>query len=266
MQSAISNRVALESDLREALVRQEFLLHYQPQVDVAGHLEGAEVLIRWKHPQRGMVSPVDFIPVAEETGVILPIGNWVLESACRQIALWSANPQAAHLTVSVNISGRQLMRPDFVPTVKQILRDTGANPTRLKLELTESVLVSDVQNTIAKMKALQAVGVGFSMDDFGTGYSSLAFLKLLPLNQLKIDQGFVRDILVDANDAAIAKMVIALADSLGLSVIAEGVETLAQKEFLANQGCHSYQGYLFGKPMYVAEFEAAFLVDPAVQI
>jgi EAL domain-containing protein (putative c-di-GMP-specific phosphodiesterase class I) len=158
------------------------------------------------------------------------------------------------------------MRPDFVGIVKQILQDTGANPTRLKLELTESVLVSDVQNTIAKMKALQSVGVGFSMDDFGTGYSSLAFLKLLPLNQLKIDQGFVRDILVDANDAAIAKMVIALADSLGLSVIAEGVETLAQKEFLAIQGCQSYQGYLFGKPMGVAEFEATFLVDPAAHI
>jgi diguanylate cyclase (GGDEF)-like protein/PAS domain S-box-containing protein len=266
MQSAISNRVALESDLREALVRQEFLLHYQAQVDVAGHVEGAEVLIRWRHPQRGMVSPTDFIPVAEETGAILPIGTWVLESACRQIALWGANPSAEHLTISVNISGRQLMRPDFVITVKQILKDTGANPSRLKLELTESVLVSDVQNTIAKMKDLQSVGVGFSMDDFGTGYSSLAFLKLLPLNQLKIDQGFVRDILVDSNDAAIAKMVIALADSLGLSVIAEGVETLAQKEFLAAQGCHSYQGYLFGKPMSVTEFEATFLVDPASHI
>lgn len=266
MQSAISDRVALESDLREALVQGEFLLHYQAQVDVAGHVEGVEVLIRWLHPRRGMVSPAEFIPLAEDTGVILPIGTWVLETACRQIVRWSANAQASHLTVAVNISGRQLMRPDFVATVKQILHSTGANPARLKLELTESVLVSDVQNTIAKMMELRAVGVGFSMDDFGTGYSSLAYLKQLPLDQLKIDQGFVRDILVDTNDAAIAKMVIALADSLGLAVIAEGVETLAQKEFLASQGCLAYQGYLFGKPMNIAEFEARFLFDPAILI
>lgn len=258
MQHAISNRVALEADLREALVQQEFVLHYQAQVDFRGRLNGAEVLVRWRHPERGMVSPALFIPAAEETGVILPLGRWVLKTACQQIVRWESNPQASHLTVAVNISGRQLMRADFVDVVMQVLAETGANPERLKLELTESVLVSDVENTITKMRALQSVGVRFSMDDFGTGYSSLAFLKRLPLDQLKIDQGFVRDILVDPNDAAIAKMVIALAESLGLSVIAEGVETEAQKEFLATQGCFAYQGYLFGKPVSVEEFEAAF--------
>ena len=256
MQSAISNRVALEADLREALVQREFVLHYQAQVDASGRINGAEVLVRWRQPSRGMVSPAEFIPLAEETGVILPLGRWVLETACKQIAAWAKSPKTSHLSVAVNISGRQLMRADFVETVMQVLQETGANPQRLKLELTESVLVKDVENTISKMRALQLVGVGFSMDDFGTGYSSLAFLKLLPLDQLKIDQGFVRDVLVDANDAAIAKMVIALADSLGLSVIAEGVETREQQAFLASQGCYAYQGYLYGKPVEVAAFEA----------
>jgi len=263
MQSAISNRVALEADLRAALLKSEFILHYQAQVDARGRVTGAEVLVRWRQQTRGMVSPAEFIPLAEETGVILPLGRWVLETACKQIAAWADHPTAGHLTVAVNISGRQLMRSDFVETVMQVLQETGANPKRLKLELTESVLVKDVENTIAKMRALQSVGVGFSMDDFGTGYSSLAFLKLLPLDQLKIDQSFVRDVLVDTNDAAIAKMVIALSDSLGLSVIAEGVETVEQQAFLASQGCFAYQGYLYGKPMQVSDFEAALAKAPA---
>jgi EAL domain-containing protein (putative c-di-GMP-specific phosphodiesterase class I) len=256
MQAEVTQRIALENALRDALARREFMLFYQPQVDVEGTITGAEVLVRWNHPQRGLVSPAEFIPLAEETGVIIPMGRWILEGACRQLARWAVNPDKAHLTVAVNVSARQLMRADFVDSVLLILRETGALPQRLKLELTESVLVSDVDNTIAKMRALKQHGVGFAMDDFGTGYSSLSFLKLLPLDQLKIDQGFVRDILVDVNDAAIAKMVIALADSLGLTVIAEGVETQAQREFLSAQGCFAYQGYLFGKPTEVEAFEA----------
>jgi diguanylate cyclase (GGDEF)-like protein/PAS domain S-box-containing protein len=259
MQAAVTQRMALENALRDALARREFTLYYQPQVDGEGTITGAEVLVRWNHPQRGLVSPAEFIPMAEETGVIIPMGRWILEGACRQLARWAVSPDKAHLTVAVNVSARQLMRSDFVDSVLLILRETGARPQCLKLELTESVLVSDVDNTIAKMRALKQRGVGFAMDDFGTGYSSLSFLKLLPLDQLKIDQGFVRDILIDVNDAAIAKMVIALADSLGLTVIAEGVETQAQREFLSAQGCFAYQGYLFGKPMQIAEFETLLI-------
>jgi predicted signal transduction protein with EAL and GGDEF domain len=256
MQAAVTQRMALENALRDALARREFALYYQPQVDGEGNITGAEALVRWNHPERGLVSPAEFIPLAEETGVIIPMGRWILESACRQLARWATSPAKAHLTVAVNVSARQLMRADFVDSVLLILRETGTVPQRLKLELTESVLVSDVDNTIAKMRALKQHGVGFAMDDFGTGYSSLSFLKLLPLDQLKIDQGFVRDILIDVNDAAIAKMVIALADSLGLTVIAEGVETQAQRAFLLAQGCFAYQGYLFGKPMEIDAFEA----------
>ena len=255
MQTAVTQRMVLENAMRDALVRQEFVLHYQPQVDVDGAITGAEVLVRWNHPQRGLVSPGEFITLAEETGLIIPLGRWILEGACKQLAHWADHAATAGMTVSVNVSARQLMRSDFVDTVLLTLKNTGAVAQRLKLELTESVLVSDIDNTIAKMRTLKEYGVGFSLDDFGTGYSSLSFLKLLPLDQLKIDQGFVRDILVDANDASISKMVIALADSLGLSVIAEGVETQEQREFLAEQGCFAYQGYLFGKPTDVQAFE-----------
>ena len=202
-----------------------------------------------------MVFPGEFIALAEHTGLILPLGQWILESACQQLALWAHLPGLHQLTVSVNVSALQLMQADFVAHVVQALEQSGANPYRLKLELTESVLVSDVTKTIDKMLALKARGVGFSLDDFGTGYSSLSFLKLLPLDQLKIDQSFVRDILVDSNDAAIAKMVIALGDSLNLLVIAEGVETQEQCDYLAQQGCFAYQGYLFGRPLAVDAFE-----------
>ena len=217
---------------------------------------GAEVLLRWKHPQRGLVSPAEFIPLAEETGLILPLGNWVLETACAQLARWSGKPSLAQLTISVNVSTRQFNQPDFVDQVLSVLARTGANPNRLKLELTESLLVSNFDDVIAKMNTLQAHGVGFALDDFGTGYSSLAYLKRLPLDQIKIDQSFVRDILIDPNDAAIAKMVIVLAESLGLLVVAEGVETQAQKDALAEQGCHAYQGYLFSRPLPIDGFEA----------
>ncbi|MDP2021882.1 MAG: bifunctional diguanylate cyclase/phosphodiesterase, partial [Hydrogenophaga sp.] len=254
MQAMVSERAALEVDLREAVRQQQFVLYYQPQVVEDGRLTGAEALLRWQHPRRGLVSPAEFIPLAEETGLILPLGHWVLETACAQLATWANQPKTAQLSLAVNVSANQLHQADFVDQVLAVLSRTGANAKRLKLELTESLLVSDVEKTIAKMAALKAHGVGFSLDDFGTGYSSLSYLKRLPLDQLKIDQGFVRDILIDPNDAAIAKMVVALADSLGLAVIAEGVEIEAQRDFLAHLGCHAYQGYLFSRPLPLDEF------------
>ena len=256
MQAAVNSRVTMEAALREAITSNQFLLHYQAQVTELGRITGVEALLRWLDPNRGMVSPAEFIPLAEEDGLILPIGDWVLETACRQLARWAGQPERAHLTVAVNISARQFHQRDFVDRVLLTLERTGANPYRLKLELTESLLISDVADVIAKMDALKARGVCFSLDDFGTGYSSLTYLKRLPLDQLKIDQSFVRDILVDPDDAAIARTVVALADSLGLVVIAEGVETAAQRDFLASLGCHHYQGYLFSRPLPIQEFEA----------
>jgi diguanylate cyclase (GGDEF)-like protein/PAS domain S-box-containing protein len=255
MQAAVSERAALETDLRQSLRENEFVLHYQPQVDGAGKMTGVEALVRWRHPVRGMVSPAEFIPLAEETGLILALGQWVLETACMQLAAWAACPRAAHLDVAVNVSARQFRHPDFFDQVVAALARTGANPHRLKLELTESVMVENVEDTIEKMTALKARGIGFSLDDFGTGYSSLSYLKRLPLDMLKIDRSFVSDGLSNANEAAIAKTIIALGQSLGLAVIAEGVETLEQKDFLARNGCHAYQGYLFGRPMELAALE-----------
>jgi EAL domain-containing protein (putative c-di-GMP-specific phosphodiesterase class I) len=256
MQDVVNARVAMEAALREAIGANQFQLHYQAQVRDQGLIMGAEALIRWRDPKRGMVSPAEFIPLAEETGLILPIGAWVLETACRQLAQWASQPEMEPLTLAVNVSARQFHQKDFVDQVLSTLHRTGARPQRLKIELTESMLVSNVQEVIAKMHALKGKGVSFSLDDFGTGYSSLAFLKRLPLDQLKIDQGFVRDILVDPDDAAIAKMVVALADSMGLAVIAEGVETEAQRDCLAGLGCHNYQGYLFSRPLPIQDFEA----------
>ena len=256
MQSVASARAALEMRLREALEQRQFELHYQPQIKGARDITGVEALVRWIEPVRGVISPAEFIPLAEETGLILPLGQWVLETACRQLQRWAEQPEFAELTMAVNVSARQFHQKDFVDQVLSVLARTGANPERLKLELTESLLVSSVEEVIAKMSALKEIGVGFSLDDFGTGYSSLSYLKRLPLSQLKIDQGFVRDILVDANDAAIARMVIALAGSLGLSVIAEGVETEAQRTFLEQLGCHAFQGYLFSRPLALDALEA----------
>lgn len=255
MQAEVTNRVALEAGLRDALEKNQFLLYYQAQVRGTGQLTGVEALVRWQHPQRGMVSPAEFIPLAEETGLILLLGHWVLETACRQLASWACDPQMRHLSLSVNVSPRQFHQRDFVDQVFAVLERTGARAERLKLELTESVLIANIEDVILKMGILKQHGVSFSIDDFGTGYSSLSYLKRLPLDQLKIDQGFVRDILIDSNDAAIAKMVIVLADSLGLSVIAEGVETVAQRDFLASHGCHAYQGYLFSRPLPPDQFE-----------
>lgn len=256
MQDVANARVAMEAALHEALNKHQFQLHYQAQVSDAQRIVGVEVLLRWQDPRRGLVPPAEFIPLAEETGLILPIGKWVLESACRQLAQWARQPHMAHLTVAVNVSARQIHQDDFVAQVLTVLEQTGAKANRLKLELTETMLVANVEEVIAKMLLLRAKGVGFSLDDFGTGYSSLSYLKRLPLDQLKIDRSFVRDILVDANDAAIAKMIVALANSLGLTVIAEGVETEAQRDFLASLGCYNYQGYFFSRPLPLQEFEA----------
>jgi diguanylate cyclase (GGDEF)-like protein/PAS domain S-box-containing protein len=256
MQTAVTTRVALESDLRLGLQLREFSLHYQPQLDSERRVVGAEALLRWKQAQRGMVSPAEFIPLAEDTGLILPIGQWVLETACSQLAAWADKPGKAHLTVAVNVSMRQFRHPEFVEHVLAVLKKTGANPHNLKLELTESLLAENVEDTIAKMTALKEQGVGFSLDDFGTGYSSLSYLKRLPLDQLKIDQSFVRDVANDPNDAAIIRTIIALGQSLGLAVIAEGVETDEERNFLAHSGCHAYQGYLFSSPLPIEQFEA----------
>jgi diguanylate cyclase (GGDEF)-like protein/PAS domain S-box-containing protein len=256
MEVEFQSRATLEGDLRLALKEHQFMLHYQAQMVDEDHLTGAEVLLRWMHPVRGMVFPAEFIPLAEETKLILPLGNWVLKTACLQLTIWATQPEMEHLTLSVNISAQQIRQPDFVEQVLAVLDETCANPLRLKLELTESLLVNNVQDIIEKMLALKAKGVGFSLDDFGTGYSSLNYLKRLPLDQLKIDQSFVRDILIDPNDAAIAKTVVALADILDLWVIAEGVETSAQRDFLSYLGCHAYQGYFFSKPLPIDDFVA----------
>lgn len=256
MQAVVTERASLERDLREALQKRQLLLFYQPQVDAAGAVIGAEALLRWRHQQRGFVSPAEFIPLAEETGLILPLGLWVLETACAQLAVWAAQPGREQLTVSVNVSARQFRQPNFVDQVLAVLASSGANPRQLKLELTESMLLDNVQEMIVKMSTLKSHGVGFSLDDFGTGYSSLSYLKRLPLDQLKIDQSFVRDLLTDPNDEVIARTIIALASTLGLAVIAEGVETIEQRDALAAQGCHAYQGYLFSRPLPVADFDA----------
>lgn len=256
MQAAVRHRLGLEADLRHAARENEFVLYYQAQVDRDGWQTGAEALIRWIQQRRGLVPPSEFIPLAEETGLILRVGEWVLETACALLAQWERDPRTAHMTMSVNVSARQFRHRDFVQQVFDVIARTGANPRRLKLELTESLLVDDIETTIEKMTVLKEKGVGFSLDDFGTGYSSLSYLKRFPLDQLKIDQSFVRDVLVDPNDAAIARTIVALGQSLGLAVIAEGVETEAQRDFLAQQGCHAYQGYLYSEPAPVGDFLA----------
>ncbi len=256
MQARVLERGAMEMDLREAIAKGQLVLHYQPQVDSAGVVLGAEALVRWLHPQRGRVAPEQFIALAEEAGFIGDVGKWVLETACVQLARWAMQPRLLRVSLSVNMSSYQFRQTDIVDQVTQVLLDTGADPQRLKLELTESIMLRDVDQVIAKMDALKEKGITFSLDDFGTGYSSLSYLKRLPIDEIKIDQGFVRDILTDPDDAAIARMVIALAASMGLAVIAEGVETEAQRDLLADLGCHNYQGYLFSPALSAQEFEA----------
>ena len=255
MQAAVSARLQLETDLRSAMGGAELFLLYQPQVDERGLIIGAEVLARWEHPQRGLISPVDFIPVAESSGLILPLGEWIIRSACEQLRLWADQPDLASLELAVNVSARQFRDPEFVPIVLRILQETGVNPRRLKLELTESMLIEGVDLVISKMKLLKAHGLGFALDDFGTGYSSLAYLKQLPFDQIKIDQSFVRDVLDDPNDAAIARMVIVLAETLGLKVIAEGVETQAHCALLMELGCKGFQGFYFSHPVSASAME-----------
>jgi diguanylate cyclase (GGDEF)-like protein/PAS domain S-box-containing protein len=258
MQAVISNRAAMESDLAEAVLERQFVLHFQPQVsDEFGvtSVIGAEVLVRWDHPRRGLVAPSEFISLAEDSGLVLPLGEWVLKSVCAQLAKWATRQETAHLVLSVNVSARQFHQAHFVDQVLAALGSSGASPERLRLELTEDLLACNVEDIVARVSELKAKGVRFALDDFGTGYSSLSCLKRLPLDQVKIDRAFVRDMLVDSNDAAIARMIIALADSLGISVLAEGVETEEQRAFLALHGCHAFQGFLFGHPMRLEEFE-----------
>jgi diguanylate cyclase (GGDEF)-like protein/PAS domain S-box-containing protein len=255
MQAEVSARASLESDLRQSISAGHFILHYQPQVNHEGQLLGAEALIRWQHPSRGLVAPAEFIPLAESTGLILPLGRWVLYSACQQLAAWAEQPKLAGLTLAINVSARQFHHRDFVDDVLAALKEAGANPARLELELTESQLVEDVEAMIVKLTQLRSRGVRFSLDDFGTGYSSLSYLKRLPLDHLKIDRSFVRDLLSDPNDATIVRAIVALGGSLDLEVIAEGVESPEQHAALLQLGCHKFQGYLFGAPGPVAALE-----------
>ena len=255
MQAAVEHRVAMEADLRSALERGELVLHYQIQVDRDSRVTGAEALVRWTHPRRGTVFPGDFIALAEDTGLILPLGRWVLREACTRLARWSHDPALAALTLSVNVSVHQLHDPGFVEQVRQVLAETGADPGRLKLEVTESALAKDIEEVISKMLQLRAHGVTFALDDFGTGYSSLAYLKRLPMDQLKIDRSFVRDVITDPSDATLVRTIVSLAREFGVAVIAEGVETEDQRDFLAAVGCHGFQGYFFGRPQPVEQVE-----------
>jgi diguanylate cyclase (GGDEF)-like protein/PAS domain S-box-containing protein len=256
MQDAVNARAALEADLRETLAHKAFALHYQPQVDAHGKLIGAEGLLRWEHPRRGIVHPAEFVPVAEELGIIVGIGSWLLEEACRQLVKWAGNPATADLVLSINVSVRQFRHRDFVKQVTDTLSATGADPKKLKIEITESLLIQDLEETKRKMMDLKSIGVCFSLDDFGTGYSSLAYLQRLPLDQLKIDRSFVRHVVTNHNDAAITRAIIALAENLGLSVIAEGVETKDQEIFLEREGCRNFQGYLYQRPLPATKFDA----------
>lgn len=255
MQTAVTARVALEAELHQALSEKQFTFYFQLQVNHTGNVIGAEMLIRWQHPKRGLISPLDFIPLAEEIGLILPVGHLALKVACEQLKKWEAHSLTQHLQLAVNVSAYQFHQPDFVEQIAALIKETAINPSKLKLELTETVVLSNINNTIFKMNALKELGVGFSMDDFGTGYSSLSYLTKLPFNQLKIDQSFVRNIGVKLTDTVIVQTIIGMTNNLGMEVIAEGVETETQRAFLEQHGCRLYQGYLFSKPVTLAEFE-----------
>jgi len=256
VQATVAARADLESELRTGMQAGKLLLHYQPQMDGLSHMTGAEALVRWQHPRRGLVSAKDFIPLAESMGLIQDLGRWVLKTACAQLAEWAVQPDMVHLCLAVNVSPRQFHQPDFVEQVLETLnRHAGIDPKKLKLELTENVMLDDVAGAIDKMTALKAHGVVLSLDDFGTGYSSLTYLKQLPLDQLKIDQSFVRDVLTSPADTAIADTIITLGHSLGLGVVAEGVETKAQRDFLNSHGCDEFQGFLFSRPVAAKELE-----------
>jgi diguanylate cyclase (GGDEF)-like protein/PAS domain S-box-containing protein len=256
MQAAIDARSELENALRQALSRNELQLYYQPQLDQQGRVIGAEALLRWPRPGVGLVSPGQFIPVAEESGLIIGIGEWVVHTACAQLIAWSTQAHTRHLKLAINVSARQFHQADFVKQIATCLNRSGIDPALMKLELTESVVLDNVDDVIRRMQEMKALGISFSLDDFGTGYSSLSYLKRLPLGQLKIDQSFVRDLSDDPNDAAIVRAILAMSGSLGIEVIAEGVETEAQYRYLLDNGCTGFQGYLFGRPMPIAELDA----------
>jgi diguanylate cyclase (GGDEF)-like protein len=256
MQAIASANAALTADLHTALQQQQFVVFYQPQFDRSRRMVAVEALLRWPHPQRGMVSPSEFIPAAEETGLILPLGQWVLTQACEQLAAWALRPETAHLCIAVNVSVRQFRHPDFVDSVVAAIQNSGCRSDCLKIELTESLLADSMDSAIAKMNTLKALGVTLALDDFGMGYSSLSYLHCLPLTQLKIDKSFVADVCNSPNAAAISHAIIVMAQSLGLAVMAEGVETEAQWRFLADQGCGYFQGYLLCPPLPLDELES----------
>jgi EAL domain-containing protein (putative c-di-GMP-specific phosphodiesterase class I) len=254
MQLALEHRVELETLLRRAIPTQ-LRLHFQPQVNAQGETVGAEVLLRWQDPAKGLIPPAEFIPLAEESGLILPIGQWILESAAAQLARWRRDPALRSLSLSVNVSPKQFQQPHFVSLVVDILEASGADPTRLKLEITESLLLDDLDRVTETIAQLKARGIRLSLDDFGTGFSSLGYLRSLPVDELKIDQSFVRDLPTGSSNAAIVRTITTLGQSLGLDVIAEGVETDAARRFLGSHGCNRYQGFHFAKPMPIDELE-----------
>lgn len=260
-QQSLQRRFELIASMRKGLP-QQFSLHYQLQVSAIGEPQGVEALIRWHHPTLGNISPAMFIPLAEETEFVIPLGAWVLKSACLQLVDWSDHPMAKSLTMSVNVSAKQFHRTDFTQTVKSIIYETGAKPDKIKIELTEGLMLHDVTDVIQKMNILREIGIGFSIDDFGTGYSSLAYLKRLPLDQLKIDKSFVHDLKINPDDQTIARTVITLGHSLGLNVIAEGVETEQQRNILLEMGCDALQGYLFGRPMNISQLMQSGIFAP----
>ncbi|MFZ5703920.1 MAG: putative bifunctional diguanylate cyclase/phosphodiesterase [Pseudomonadota bacterium] len=254
MNADLSARRMMDIEMRKAIAKADFQLHYQPQINEAGEVVGAEALIRWQHARMGIIPPDKFIPFAEETGLIVPIGNWVLRAACAQLAQWEARPETRHLTMAVNVSASQFRQPDFVQTVSEIVRISGVTPSKLKMELTESMFVENVGTTVAKMDALKEIGIIWSLDDFGTGYSSLSVLNSFPLGQIKIDKSFVCGMLSDASNMVVTEAIIDLASKLNLQVVAEGVETVEQFHRLRETGCRIYQGYLFSPPLNVDAF------------
>jgi EAL domain-containing protein (putative c-di-GMP-specific phosphodiesterase class I) len=264
LEAAINSRKSTETALGLALEQDQLHLYYQPQVDSNNQLLGAEVLLRWAHPQRGLLLPAEFLGIAEDTGLIIPIGEWVLQQACARIKAWSHDPSHEKLQISVNVSARQFRNRDFAERVLEILDTHGVNPQRLKIELTETHVLDDVEDTIMKVGKLRSLGVMFSMDDFGTGYSSLAYLAQLPIDQLKIDRSFVRNIPGRSSEEMVAKTIISLARGLGVQVIAEGVENMPQREFLERHGCDAFQGFLISQPITLSDFELQYLA-PALE-
>jgi diguanylate cyclase (GGDEF)-like protein len=264
MEAGAVAREQMKAELACAIAGGQLVLHYQPQVKADGRLTGAEALVRWRHPEKGLIFPGDFISLAEESELIIALGQWVLDAACAQLAAWAGHDATADLSLSVNVSARQLRHPDFVPHTLALLTLSGIDPGKLKLELTESVLVDDIDAAIDTMNRLRQVGVRFSLDDFGTGYSSLSYLKQLPLYQIKIDRAFVSDIVAADKDGIIARAIISLSHSLGCNVLAEGVETALQRDFLARYGCHDFQGYWFGKPVAIEAFEREYCAAPSL--